>query len=280
MLISLTGQQALSKWYSTRLLMSSIAKKIIKKVWVDIEKTASYYDQEEYDDIKIGLAKLRGLLMGYEKVYKEEREQWNCLKEDTEVKFLIYYNTYIFKGFIDMLPIIKDKPVLFETKIVSNINVAFIERLPMDGQVRGYILGARKALKIKPKQVIYNAIKKCKLRKKSGESVDEFCERIADDYKERPEFYFHREKLRFASEDVLAYEHAVAQTHRMYIRLIAEAKDPLNPLAWPECDHSCAEFNRTCEFLPLCTQGLDIATSKMYEQWNPEDKGKGKRGND
>ena len=269
LVISSAVHEALAKWYSLkRASMHKIVSNIINTVQRRAEQAANFYDQEEYDDLLITLNTLQGILTAYAEVYSQDSKLWQATKKDVEVWFTINLGPFDFKGRIDLLPTCKGKLFIVDHKVVSRIGESFVEKLPMDGQLRGYILGVSQGLKLKPVKVVYNLIRKCKLRQKSQESLEEFTERIKEDYLSRPDFYFQRETLLFSKNDVEAFEHDLRKTHSEYAWLVDNSSDPLDPREWPCNDDMCNEYFRTCEYFPLCTQCLDAGTSKLYTQYN------------
>lgn len=261
----------LAEWYSSkRGSMKKIASRLVGEKLKEIEANARYYDQEEYDDIIALLQTVEGMLIGYSRVYADDRKKWSLAKRDIEAWFSVNMGAFDFKGKIDILPLSGNTQLLGDHKAVKNINESYIERLPLDTQLRGYILGATEDLGRKPKRVLYNLIRKCSLRRKSDETIEEFCERIADDYETRVDFYFRRESLKYSSSDIEAFKFDLRKTHQEYAALVNNSVDPLDPREWVCSDHICDEFFRTCPYLPLCLQGLDKGTGALYTQYNKE----------
>jgi len=269
LVISNTMHKGLAEWYSgKRISMKKIATRIVNETQKRIEQNVNFYDQAEYDKLQILLNTITGMLMAYAKFYSKDKEIWSVTKKDTEVWFQTNLGSFDFKGRIDLLPLQRGKQLVLDHKVVSQIGQSFVEKLSMDGQLRGYILGCRKGLNRSPKRVVYNLIRKCKLRQKSNESLKEFSERICLDYVDRPDFYFQRETLIFSNNDVKAFEHDLRKTHAEYSWLIDNASNPLDPKEWTCNDAACDDYFRTCEFFPLCAGCLDVGTSRLYTQYN------------
>lgn len=261
----------LAEWYKAKGKMSTIATRITNEAIKEVEKYASYYDQDEYDELIAMATTVIGMLVGYSLMYKKDKDQLAIDKRrDVEAWFQVNMGSFDWKGKIDMLPCtLAGKQLLMEHKAVKKLNISLlIETLPLDTQLIGYIFGAAEGLHRRPTQVVYNLIRKCQLRKKSSESSKDYCDRIAKDYKKRPDFYFYREKLRYNKSDLAAFEFDLRKTNQEYNHLIEDSKDPLDPREWPCSTHVCTEFFRTCDFLPLCIQGLDRGTARLYTQYN------------
>jgi len=269
LVISNAVHEGLARWYcAKRTSMKKIAAQIVEDVQKRIEQNVNFYDQEEYDKLTILLSTLTGMLIAYSKVYTDDRQKWSFTKKDTEVWFQVNLGPFDFRGRIDLLPTQKGKLLVVDHKVVSSIGKSFVEKLPMDGQLRGYILGCKQGLKLSPSKVVYNLIRKCKLRQKSNESLEEFTQRIQDDYTNDPDFYFQREPLRFSKGDIEAFEYDLRKTHQEYANLINDSDDPLDPREWTANDDACDDYFRTCEFFPLCTGCLDRGTGKLFLQYN------------
>jgi len=267
LVISSAIHEALAKWYSSkRASMKRISANIITTVQKKAEENINFYDQDEYDDLIVTLNTLQGILTAYAELYADDSQLWKLTKKNVETWFSVNLGPFDFKGRIDLLPTVKGKLLVVDHKIVSRIGESYVERLPLDGQLRGYILGVSPKRKVS--KVVYNLIRKCKLRQKSQESLKEFTERIRRDYLNRPDFYFQRETLRFSKSDVEAFEYDLRKTHAEFAWLVNHSIDPLDPRDWPCNDAMCDEYFRTCEYFPLCTQGLDRGTARLYTQYN------------
>lgn len=272
LVISNAVHLALKKWYGSRLSMRRIAEEIFVETEEAATEACQFYDQEEYDKLMVTLNTLVGMLIGYTEVYSSDRRQWKIPGRDhVEKWFSIPFDTgFVYNGFIDLAPIIGDRLHVVDHKALSVIQPTYIEMLPLDFQLRGYCAACELIFGELPTRVVYNIIKKCKLRQKKSEDLDDFTARIKDDYIERPEFYFHRELLRISRADIWAWRRDVMLKHEQFRNILETTKDPMTPEAWPVSDHACNDFNRLCEFYTLCTQGLDLGTSAMYTQYNPE----------
>jgi len=109
-------------------------------------------------------------------------------------------------------------------------------------------------------------VRKCQLRKKSGESAFAFDERIKLDYGARPNFYFYREELIVEKSDIEAFELELNQVNAEYQAIINGPIDPHNPRAWMPNDQACNEYFSSCAYLPLDTSGTDLGTKLMFTQ--------------
>jgi len=272
LVISNVVHEGLAKWYSsTRASMKRIARTVVKTTKKRIEAQHQFYNQDDYDEMMILLSTVEGMLIGYSRVYSDDKKIWEFNKNDVEAWFNVDRGDYEWRGKIDLLLCKGKTQLVMDHKVISNINSSFIDKLPLDGQLRGYIVGARDDLNRLPKRVIYNLIKKCKLRKKSGETTKDFTKRIREDYENRPDFYYSRESLTFDKGDIEAFLRDLDITHEEYSWYINQkVRDPLKPESWPCTDTTCDEYFRNCPFQPLCLEGLNKGTARLYTQYNPE----------
>jgi hypothetical protein len=258
----------LEQWYrSKRASMPKIAAKIVQALVKKIAGEGEFYDQGEHDDLLKAVSTVEGMLNGYARSYAADRKRWKLKRGDVEREFKIDMGDFDFAGKIDLLPTIAKKRVIMDHKTASKIGKSYLERLPMDTQVRAYIMGALRGLGIKTDQVLYNVIRKTGLRRKSDESMKKFCARIALDYEARPDWYFFRETLTFDKDSIAALELEIQQTHAMWQWLMNRDKSViLDPRSWTPTDTTCSEFFKTCPYYRLCTLGLDHGTAHWYYQ--------------
>lgn len=267
LLIGSVFHEALGEWWrSRRASMKRIAASHAAAAMNEVETNQEFYDQDEYDKLRAVAATLEGMLVGYARTYKEEHNERRIPKEHVEAVFTVEIAPGIqLDGKVDLiLPATPTTMLVVEHKTASSIRASYIERLPLDSQVQAYILGAKFGLGHKVTRVLYDVVRKCRLRRKANETADEFNERIALDYQARPAFYFFREKLKCQPIDSDNFKRNVVRTHREFCCLL---QNPVEyPEEWVPTDTMCDEFFRSCPYLPLCLVGLDKGTARMYRQ--------------
>lgn len=85
------------------------------------------------------------------------------------------------------------KLALFETKTKSSIDdIAIQDGLRADLQTCLYLLSLQKEMREEPEEILYNIIRRPQLRQKKDEHVEAYKERVIEDIKARPEWYFRR----------------------------------------------------------------------------------------
>ena len=271
LLIGTATHETLAMWYKHPKITPKAFRLKLKKEYAKLESeiqiSADYFDQDEFEKATTVVRTFQGMIKGYIDIYQKDSKQWVIPAKNVEAHFLVELQDFNFKGFVDLIPISRKtkKPLIVEHKTASKIGDSYIDRLPLDTQVRAYIFGAKKGLGIKPTEVVYDVIRKCQLRRKSDETQDDFNDRIALDYASRPDFYFFRENLKFSKSDIDSFEYELHKTHAEY-QFVLHDDDPCNPASWICSDHACNEFFKTCPYMSLCLNGLDRGTQKIYVQ--------------
>lgn len=133
---------------------------------------------------------------------------------------------------------------LIENKFVGRIDPITLRRLPLDRQVSLACYGLWRATGRSVRIVHYRYVKKPSIKPRQGESIPEFCERLAADYEERPDFYSHEEHLFRSEKDLLRVEGELWQWAE---QLRAARRQRL----WPRDTARCSDYGG-CPFVPLC----------------------------
>lgn len=289
--------ECLGTWYTHP--GSSMAKVVRphQKRLADLQKTGQVLcrDQKDWDKFETTVQTFTAMMLGYESLYESDKRRWKVPRDQVELPFQVDCGQFFYAGMIDLLPrhTKTDQQFVVDHKTASRFvaNEAYLSRLNLDTQMRGYVFGANKGLGVKTDQVIYDIIIKCQLRRKASESQDEFTDRIKQDFIDRHQHYFHREPLRYDRHAIDAFELELRQTHAEYQRIVwplqrglrkretlvkmlseigilptSELHDPNDPRAWLPDDGTCNDYFRLCEFHTLCTQGLSRSTSRGYDQ--------------
>lgn len=275
LIVGTAFHEALGEWYRGRgSSMAAIAARHAKAAEDMAKSGVDFYDAEEYEKLSATIQTMVGMLTGYAEMYGNDRRLWQLDRDHVEVKFSVNCGDFDFQGKVDVLTSPRKKggkPFIVEHKTASKISSSFMERLPLDTQVRAYIFGGTDIQlnrgQSPPAEVLYDVVRKCGLKRKADEPIADFNNRISLDYQARPDFYFMRESLRFEKADILAFEHEMHATHREFLAILAgEYGDPRDPRSWGPNDSTCNEYFRTCENFQLCSVGLDRGTAIAFEQ--------------
>jgi hypothetical protein len=244
--------------------MQAIAMRYTEGLKKELMSAGDYYDQEDLDKFETMVNTFMGMMIGYELKYAGDRKSWIIEKPSIEQHFKIDMGEFDFAGKIDLIAYRPQNPnnrFLCEHKTAVTIRSGYIDRLPLDTQIRGYVYGALHGPKYKINEVLYDIVRKCRLRRKTNETIDGFNDRVAVVYASDPS-YFYREELRFSRSDLDLFQHELHQTHREFKHLMKE----IDPRAWSPNDGACDDYFRQCEFMKLCTIGLDKGTGMVFDQ--------------
>jgi hypothetical protein len=290
----------LAKWYTHP---RSVMKKIVAPFQRRLDSLLSSNalqcrDQKDYDKIETSVNTFTGMMLGYEHAYNRDRTLWQVPRDSVEKVFVANCGDFDYTGKIDIVPSLGGTtPFIVEHKSASRVsaNEAYLDRLTLDIQVRGYVFGARHGLGIPAvNEVLYDVVMKSMLRRKGGEDQNTFNQRIVDDYTTRQQHYFHREPLRFPRAAINEFELELRQVHADYQRIVWPvasrlskrlsskhdfikmlsdagmmpapelAKNPSDPRAWRPDDSTCNDYFRLCEYYPCCTDGLTQSVSRSF----------------
>lgn len=285
LLIGAAFHNCLGQWYKgKRSSMAMIARKYYSELSEAVKNNAGIVDPSIYDDMLAMADAFCGMMVGYANTYEDDRKSWNILRPSIERQFMIDMGDFFYAGKIDLVVESKNAQQLVEHKTSSKLRDTYINRLPLDTQIRGYIFGWQSMTGSKINEVLYDVIVKCRIRRKTDESIDDYAERIADVYCSQPDRYFYREKLSFDQSQLDAFIYELHQTHREYKAIIDDVRNeqiaklasffgetpfalkPDNPRAWLPNDATCDEYFRECEFIQLCYKGLSRGSSRVLHQ--------------
>lgn len=268
LLVGSAFHNTLGQWYrGLRSDINTIAKSQVKTMQQSVDAMSSYYDQDDLDKMQVAVDTFLGMMKAYGDIYDDDRQRWKIERKSIEYEFTVDMGDFIWAGKMDLVYSKPKEMILVEHKSASKIDSSYVNRLPLDTQIRGYVFGGQKGeLKLPINKVLYDVIKKCKLRRKSNETVDQFAGRICDDYLSQPDKYFYREELKFSKGDIDCFEHEVRQTHKEYMYLRKQLGNLINPRDWTPNDMTCNDFFRECEYMSLCVKGLDKGTALSFEQ--------------
>lgn len=287
LLIGSGFHHALGQWYrGRRSSMQPIAERMVQQMTADAALSVDYVSQADYDDMMKAMTTFTGMVVGYERIYNADRHNWRFDRDLIEKRFVVDCGRFCYSGKIDLVMRRREgssRRTLVEHKTTSKIRTDYIRRLPIDTQCRGYVFGAIEGLGVPVDEVLYDVVAKCKLRRKTNETIDAFNKRIAETYASEPDRWFYREMLPFHRESLESFKYDLHQTHKEYEKIIApltnpkltskerlqllfEQVGPDNPHAWTPNDATCDEFFRVCPYIDLCLQGLDRGTCRQFEQ--------------
>lgn len=198
--------------------------------------------------------------------------------------------SFLMGGKVDGLVRTSDGLFILEHKTCSRIDGAYLDRLWSDMQVQFYSLyvtwEGEKVI-----GTIYNMLEKPRLEMKGGETDAEFEERklgmkqpgrakqqmaeTDEEYQDRlrawyaAEPRFHREVIYFTPEDLDEQRMLIWELSQQYLQAARQGKG-----SFYQNTSQCFNYNRACEFLPLCqSHGSEAVKCAFYvnEKADPAD---------
>lgn len=261
--------EGLARWYRNRRApMANIVRNILTPALQEARERADLYGQSDYDKLSHGLETLGGMLQGYALYYGDERGGWVYDRRLVERELTVEFPAFDFTGKVDLLFVDKRGRLgLVDHKTTSRIDPTMYERLPLDTQMRAYVMLAEQCLDKPVYQVVYDVVRKPSLRRKTDETAADFDNRLAAVYYTQPRDYFHRTDVILSHDDIDAFIHELHQTHAEYQAIVdGEYGDPRDPRTWNIDDSECTAYFRLCPYFLLCTTGLDRGTARGYTQ--------------
>ena len=227
-------------------------------------------DQAEADIIEIDKATVAAMLNGYFLRWPDEPlDGVPCVRR--EIKFEVpivnpqtgaLSRSFRFAGKVDGVKTTPRGLFLVEDKTAGKLERSYIDRLPLDHQVTAYIHGLQRHYHhTQITGVSYRIIRKPSIRPRQNESVQQFCDRLTRDYRERPDFYFVDEGLFRAESDLKEFEAELWQVTQDILTCRRRG-------LWYRNTSRCSEYGG-CEYLLLCL-GQDPEGLYVREEPNSE----------
>ena len=138
-----------------------------------------------------------------------------------------------------------DDNAVYEFKTTSRLDAAYIDRLDIDFQVSTYLEAASRMAGRPIREMFYAIARWPSSKQRKKETPDEYIERIKQDYLDRPDFYFHHEKLTRSEEQMQLWREEAWELHRR----ILETENGGFAIRNTE---SCVGRYGRCKFLDLC----------------------------
>lgn len=214
-------------------------------------------DQQEADEHDIAEATLIALLETYFEIFPPF--QFHQPEKQFNMPMMISPKSrsrkYMLAGKIDDLVELDGRHWIVEYKTASRLDASYFDRLYVDSQISMYMY-AMERLGYDIAGVIYRVIRKPALRMKAGEGKEAFCNRLEEDIRSRPDFYFTERKLYRSRDDIKTFEAMLSKEARLADQLYK---------AGCAFQHSTAcSMYGACEYLPLCMgeAGADVLFEK------------------
>ena len=220
--------------------------------------------QDEQDALDIKLATVQAMVEGYFNAFTQHKS----IEQEIEFELPIINpktkrpsKSFKLAGIVDGLVKIDGKYWLLELKTAGQINSTYIDKLIIDSQITTYFYALQSLKNITLSGVIYRIAKKPSIRQKKTETVQQYTDRLIQDYKDRPEFYYFEEKLYRNNDDMELFEKELWMFTQYLLQCNREG-------LWYRNTSRCTDWGK-CDYLPLCTSQPDAMD--LYEVKKPNE---------
>lgn len=150
-------------------------------------------------------------------------------------------------GRVDGLVRLQDKWWIREVKTTSLSRAQFEGRAETSYQATGYVYGLMKARGIEVSGILFDVIKRPKIRKRTTENAEEFGKRLAAEYTipEKTNFYYYRHYSYRSGHQVNEYLKDV-------YALVKEVRTHTHRGQWWRNPDACWTFGSACPYKRIC----------------------------
>jgi hypothetical protein len=229
---------------------------VLSKCAEMVQEGINNYAPEEQEDFTIMAATAMAM---FEFFPEEMLDPVDCSVVERNFEILIMdtdKDRIAYNGYIDR---VFNSNVIREVKTTANPEM-FVRYAAVSPQVTGYILAARHFLNPKINGATFDLILKPLLRKKQTENCEEFCARIREDYKTRPEHYYRREHT-FRSDKQLEDFHK--DLISIAVDILSKYKSEMPETFWRNHE-SCFRMGE-CPYYKICFDNDEMTRSIFYK---------------
>jgi hypothetical protein len=218
--------------------------------------------QEEQDAIDAEKATVVGICEGYGHYFDsilglmpEVKFEIPVLNPDTKAKS----KSFVLAGKADGVAHMNGEWWLVEYKTAGSIDRDYVDKLTLDAQITTYCYALGRIQKAPIAGVIYRVMRKPSIKQTTKETAFQYQNRVIEDYKTRPEFYFHEFKLYRDQRDLETYEHELWQLTQDILQCRLTGR-------WYRNTSRCADWGK-CAYMPLC---LGQPADNLYIVQDPD----------
>jgi hypothetical protein len=209
------------------------------------------HDQEDHDRLAKDMAVVGGAAKAYLDRYRDYAQVYDAGLMANEVEYLVrlrnpetghYSNTFDLHGRADGVIDHGDFLELIEDKLVGALTAQMVKRVRLDRQVslESYALWRITGKPVR--KIRYRHTRKPSIKQRQNESVEDFCQRVLEDYESRPDFYLHEETTYRDADDLLLIEQELWSWAK-------QRREAMRDSIWPRNVASCDDYGG-CAFLP------------------------------
>lgn len=221
-------------------------------------------DQEDFDRVLMDKAIVTGAAKLYLDTYGTKG-----LERELEYRVRLrspytgaYSRTFDLLGFADGVIDHGSYLELIEMKFVGRVDPVTVKRVKLDRQVSLECYALWRVTG-KPVRVIrYRWTKKPSIKQKQKETVSEYCERVIEDYAQRPDFYAIEEKTFRSDDDLLLIEAELWDWAE-------QLRDAKRRNVFARNTSHCTDFGG-CPYIDLCVGDPDARALYRKKEHAPE----------
>ncbi len=220
------------------------------------------WTEAEVAALELDCAKVRAMVSGGLKLW----DHWPSL---AEVQFRIPFTNpatgrastkHTLEGVFDgVFP--GGPPRLLEIKTTSRLDSSYLERLDLDWQVSAYLAVASVMYQARVREMVYRVIRKPSIKQRKTETLEEYTERVASDYEDRPEFYFEEVLITRTDQQIERWWYEAWEMHERILRIENGGMTVRN-------SGHCLDFGR-CTYFDLC-RGVVGPSAFRVKEAHPE----------
>lgn len=209
---------------------------------------------------ELDIATLSGLIIGYYSRYENDDIIASILPEVQFRQPIERSLTFDSAGKIDGIGTLKDGRCCLVEHKTSGEDIApdsdYWMRLRFNPQIYQYVSAAR-SVGYDVQVIIYDVTRKPSIRQKQTETAEAYGDRLAQDTKERPDFYFARREVTVLDDDLDQFIEQRLNLGKMILYFRASAKRQKNAeWAWPR---NCNGMTcRSCEYSGFCLSNVTV----------------------
>lgn len=196
--------------------------------------------------------------------------QWDDWPEIQEFEFVLplrnpktgrVSRAHAFAGKMDGL-CLKNNEVT-EYKTSSRVDNSYMDRLDVDFQVSAMLEAASLEFKKPFRRMRYKIIRKPTMKRRKGDTVDDYLNRMAVDYAKRPEFYYFEETVTRSEQQMDLWRREAWEIHKRIMYTENGGQAVRNT-------ESCVGRFGRCAFLDLCCGAVTKDAYRVIDDPHPE----------
>ncbi len=163
----------------------------------------------------------------------------------------------LFQGKVDKVVRKNATGLIFnwERKTAAKTGAGYWNSLQFAGQPKGYLLATQRVWGFPATRVIYDVFKKPQVKKRLGETQEQFVNNLGNLYLLEHQKYFERDEIAFTQQQIDNYFEELDQCARLIMWCTEHA-------IWP-CHHPSNRIGR-CEFEDICDLDLSHGLPAKY----------------